>query len=222
MLDSIGKLVGSLEKLFAILQLKKVLLLILLLVSLGLAYALYENRNTGYGLVIGRFTDAPIPSTVSDETQLTLRSVADRYDNIVAVEVIQATLRLNARQGVFFYSDEKPLLLAYQAFQKNKVALTPLFITGDLETNDRLTAIIEQEMPCVVLPQSTIRQIPISTAYAKAICSLSIPPDFGKMAGWINIWLKEPIDKSQYNEYKQLLRSMSKEIYDREVTGSIR
>lgn len=223
MADFIAKFVDILAKLFTFMTLGRTGILALLLLMGGVTIAFLDNKPQIYGAIsLGRLNDAPIPDTIKKETQLSLVSVVDRYENIVGVEVIQITLRRNTRRGIYFYSDQPPLLKGYENYQKNKAQDTPLFVTGDTEVNDRLAAIIEQEMICVELPKNTIKAIPISAAYVKAMCSLSIPPDFGKLAGWLNIWLKEPIDKTAYSEYKQVMRALSSEIYRRDVQGDPR
>lgn len=197
--------------------------LAVLLAMSGAALAFWENRPVIYtAMSVGRFTDALIPIPLSDTTQSMIKQVVDRSSNIVAVQVVQTDFRMNIRHGVHFYSDADELNDDYNRYQKTKVSESPLLITGDAENNDRIIGIMEQEFVCVNIPERVKKLVPVTTKYAKQLCSISVPPRYGKMVGWVSLWLAEPLDRGQVAEYKQVARSISDEVYDRDVIKTIK
>jgi hypothetical protein len=201
----------------------KLLQLFVLMLLAGSAMAFWENRPVIYtALSVGRFTEALIPLPLSEHTQDMIKTVVDRSPNIIAVQVVQTDFRLNIRHGKHFYSDAPELHEDYNRYQLTKVSESPLFIVGDAVNNDRIINIMEQEFVCVDVPERVQKLVPITKKYAKQLCSISVPPRYGKMVGWVSLWLTEPLQRDQLAEYKQIARSISDEVYDRDVMKTLK
>lgn len=182
-----------------------------------------DNQPTIYtALSVARFAENAIQTPPSEATQASLKAVVDRSTTIVATEIVQVDFRNNIRDSVWFYSDEPELQAGHQKSQQSKLSESPLFIVGDSANNDRIVNIMETEFVCVEISPDVIRKIPAAGKYAKQLCTISIPPDYGKMVGWLNIWVTEPIPRNLYAEYKQLARTLSAEIYKRDVKQAVK
>lgn len=196
---------------------------IAVLLIIVFAIGFWENRPIIYAAMsVGRFSTEVIPRDLSIATQSTISQIVERHRNIVAIQVVTTSFRENVRQGVHMYSKYPQINSEYTAFHKNKTNETALFAQGDAAGNDRLIRIIEQELVCVGIPNRTQSALPLLSSTATQVCSLSVPPRYGKMVGYINVWLLKPIGPSEMPEYKQIARAVADEIYDRDVTKVIK
>lgn len=223
MKDLIASMVDSGAKLFTYLTWNRVgMIFALTIIGLGVKTFL-DNQPTIYtALSVARFAENAIQTPPSEKSQMSIRSIVDRSTTIVAIEIVQVDFRNNIRSGVWFYSDDQDLQKSYDHYQRNKLAESPLFIVGDAPNNDRIVNIMEAEFVCVEISADIALKIPQAPKAAKQLCTISIPPDYGKMVGWLNFWLVEPIPRNLFAEYKQLARTLSAEIYQRDVKQTVK
>ena len=216
--DIIAKLIDSLKKLFGFLTWGRIAMMLALLLLSGMSVAFWENRPVIYSSITAgdKFSAEVIPP-LSEVTKTTLKNIVQRHTNIVALQVIKTDFRNNVRDTVFFNSEVSQLQLEYDFYHETKTTYMQLFTTGDVEQNERMIKIIEQDFVCVDIPHNILLMMPSAGKYAKQICSISVPPRYGKMVGYVNIWLIEPIERTHVPYYKGLARSISDEVYDRDV-----
>lgn len=223
MKELVTSLIESGAKLFTYLTWSRVgMIFALLMMGLGTKFFLDNQPAIYTALSVARFAENAIQVPPSEATRQTIKAVVDRSSTIVAVEIVQVDFRNNVRAGVWFYSDEQELQKSYDSYQHNKVSEAPLFIVGDAQNNDRIVNIMETELVCIDITPDIARKIPAAPKFAKQLCSISIPPDYGKMVGWLNFWVTEPIPRNLFAEYKQLARTLSAEIYKRDVKQTVK
>jgi hypothetical protein len=216
--DIIVKLVDALKKFLNYMTLGKLGMLIALMLLTAMSVAFWENRPIIYGTITAgdKFSADVIPP-LSEPTKTSIKNIVDRHSNIVAVQILKTDFRNNVRDTVHFYSEIKQLQQEYEGYESSKINSSQIFQTGDTEQNERMIKIIEQEFVCVPVPDNILMMMPSSQKYAQQLCSISVPPRYGKMVGYINIWLSTPIDRQHIPYYKGLARSISDEVYDRDV-----
>ncbi len=59
--------------------------------------------------------------------------------------------------------------------------------------------------------------MPSAPRFAAQLCSISVPPRHGKMVRYINICMLQPMDRAYAPYYRSLARSISDEVYYRDV-----
>lgn len=216
--DIIAKLIDSLKKLFSFLTWGRIAMMMVLLLLAGMTTAFWENRPVIYGsLTAGDKFSAEVIPELSDSTKSSIRTIVQRHNNIVGIQVVKTDFRNNVHDTIFFHSEIERLQQEYDGYEISKTNSIQIFQTGNTDQNERMIKIIEQEFVCIEPTATMIMMIPSITTYVKQVCSISVPPRYGKMVGFVNILLTEPIDRENIPYYKGLARSISDEIYDRDV-----
>ena len=221
--NMIIKLIDALKKFISFLNPARMVILAFLMLFVVLGISFWENRQVVYNAVTSSVTasgdkfSADIIPPLQEPTKASIKNVVDRNQNIVAVQITRTDFRNNIRDTVHFYSDVQTLVNEFAYYEETKINYQQLFTVGDVDQNERMIKIIEQEFVCVDMPPNISMMMPSSTKYAKQICSISIPPRYGKMVGYVNVWLREPIGATAMPYYKNLARSISDEVYDRDV-----
>ena len=217
--DVVDKLVGSTRKLLNFLSWGKLALLTALIAVGLLTIVIWENRQPIYtsltsGEKYSAYDGIPPLSTITTNF---IQNVVDRQPNVIAVQVVEMDFRNNTRNTSFLYSKNDEITNEFQKYLTLKIGNPQLFATGQTDQNERLIKIMEQEFVCTPIPVNISEIIPSAPKHAKEICSISVPPRYGKMVGYINIWLEQPTTASTLVSYKSIARSISDEIYDRDV-----
>lgn len=214
--DIITKLVEVGKTLFGYLTWGRLMMLFVLTSFVGVSLAFWENRPVIYSaLQAGKFQDGSLKS-IGVESQDTLKQFVNKDSNIIAMQVVSTDFKKFVRDTIFFYSDDRDMQREFEEYHEGKGSPTPVLSIGDEEQNSWLIAIINQEFVCVELPVSVLRSLPSAKRFAKQICSISVPPQYGKMVGYINVWMKEPLTKEDVPYYKTLARNVADEIYERD------
>lgn len=223
MFNTIKDIFDMAVKALSFLTWSKIAQITTVLVIAGFALAFWDNRPIVYtALSVGRFSDQLIPMPLSPTTVNTVKEIVNRAPSIVAIQIVNTNFRENIRQGIYFYSDKPEFLDDFNRYQSNKVSQSPLFISGDSQNNDRMINIMEQELVCVDVPDRVKRLVASATKFSKQICSISVPPRYGKMVGYVNLWLDHVPSRDELPEIKQIARTVSDEVYDRDVMHSIK
>ena len=229
------KFLPLISSIYEKLTLGKTIQVILLLTTLVAASIVWEARGKlaadGINVTVSRLGDAELP-VPSEKTQLTIRNVVDKHPTIVAVQVANMNFRQNTRHGVYFYSDALDLNFDYNQYQKNRVATSPLWVhsfdsdgkvnSEAVAANDRIIKIINMEFVCVPVPERVKKLVPTVERHAKAICSIGVPPYFGKVQGWVSLWLKNMPSESELGDLRIIARNLSVEIYERDIQGVLK
>lgn len=219
--EVITKLVEAAKNLFTFLTVGRLALLAcLIIIGLG-TVMIWENRQPIYTtLTAGEKYSAieSIPNTLSDTSVKLIQNVVNRQTNIVAIQIVGVDFRRNTRDTTFFFSKVGALQNEYNDYMNSKVSSPALFEKDNEIANQRVVRIMEIEFVCVQeLPQNVLWMTPSATGRVGEICSLAIPPRFGKIVGYINIWLEKPMTPQQAANYKSVTRQLADEIYDRDV-----
>lgn len=216
----ISSLVDSAKKILEFLTLGRLGMLVCLIIIGMVTLVVYENRQpiTNWALTSGeKYSSYDSIPPLSDPTVNLIKTIVQRQGNLIGVQVVQMDFRNNTRDTSFFYSKRQQLQREFDDYMSTKVSSPTLFATADMEQNDRLIRIMEQEFVCVATPPNIIEMLPSASKEVQQVCSISVPPRFGKMVGYVNILLSQPMTPTMVQNYKSVARQISDEIYDRDV-----
>ena len=221
--DTTSKLVDTAIKAISFFSWSRIGILVALLVVAGLTTMFIETRpriEAGLNMMLGpaiRRTEIPHP--ISETTKTNIRSVVDRSKSIVAAQLVNLDFVKNEKHPVFFYADISVLETDMNSYLSTALSYSPIFINGDEENNSRLIQIINGDFVCVVSPLRVVKLVPIVAKTTKALCSISVPPYYGSIVGYANLWLDHFPDVSEYPDLRAIARTMSVDVYERDVRG---
>lgn len=156
----------------------------------------------------------------SNRIQSQIKNIVQKVPSIVAIEEVNMDFKRNEKQPIYFFSKIEKFQIVIDDYKAKKIAQSPMWTT-DQESNLRMVKILNGEFVCVPVPARFIVAVPETIHYAKTICSLPVPPDsYGKITGYVNIWLSEPPSNDNIIDYRTLLRSLCVEIYERDIKGT--
>lgn len=219
MADVITKLVEAAKNLLNFMTIKK-LALLLATGAVGIILTLsWEKRGEVWAtLKADKFSsvDAILVSLTTPSQEM-LKGFVNSDPNLVAVQILKTDFNRLIRDTIFFYSEKRELQQDFEIFRENKKAPTPLMAVNEVEQNTRMIAIINQQFVCVELTPGILQSLPSVTKYAKQICSISVPPRYGEMVGYITFYLQEPLDANSIEYYHNLARQLADEIYKKDI-----
>lgn len=155
---------------------------------------------------------------ISDKSQAIIHKYIDGDYNIAAFQVVGTDFMKLTKSSAFFTAKSREFQRDFEMFQETKVANSPLMVVNDEATNSRIIAIMNQQFVCVPLTPTLLRQLPNSPKYAKQICSLSVPPRYGDMVGYLTLWMRDEMNPEDAEYYRNLARFLANEIYKRDIS----
>lgn len=206
---------------FKSVKLRDIAKLIGVVILFFLAVAYWEGRSTVYGMVsmeLGRFGLDTIPENISAKSRENIKFIVDKEPTIVAAELVNINFKKNERVPVFFYSDVAAFGDAMQNYKNTRVSNSSLF-TNDEANNERIVKIINGDFVCIPIPQRLIMHVPIAAKIATAVCSISVPPYYGQIVGYANIFVDHMPKDDEIPNYRAIARTMSVDVYERDVRG---
>lgn len=216
----------NLTNLVKILSWTKIAQFALFLGIVGLAYGFWENRVTVYNTVkVGARveSDGPLIITLGADTQAYIDSVILKSkDTVLGIQILSVNFKKNSRSTSYFSTLDASLKTTYSKFLDTQVSPLPLF--SDIETsNQRVINLINGEFICKDVNSMYIDSQPVrDNKSVKSICSISIPPYYGRFSGYMNILL--PVNVSEVNTVfmRQLARDISNRIYESDIDKSMK
>lgn len=192
-----------------------------LLFMLFVFYIGYQFRESAYASIkMGALTetDYVIVIELTSETKIKITETVSKFPTMIAgIQVVNINFKKNTRTASYSFISEPLLKQAIDDFQNSSIADTPIF--NDNQTNNRrVVSLINGKFICT--PYSDT--VAVKT-YAKAssvvthICSVSIPPHYGKFSGYLNIYIKHKPDGIEIEMLRQLATELSNQIYINDI-----
>lgn len=223
MVDIFAKVVEILQRFLNYMTPGKFIMAVMCGIVTLLGTMVWENRQPMATSVTSMLASKPgstdfIISGISDESKATIQKYISGDPNIVAFQVVGTDFVKLTKNSVYFTAKSKELQLSFESFQEGKLANSPIMTMNDDENNLRIIAIMNQQFVCVPLTPAILRNIPQAPKYAKQICSLSVPPRYGDMVGFLVVWMREEIAAEDAEYYRNLARFLANEIYRRDIS----
>lgn len=222
MVDIFAKVVEALKNLLNYMTLGKLMMTIMCGIVFLLGTMVWENRQTAVKSVTSMMADKPgstdfVLATISEQSKATIHKYIDGDMNIAAFQVVGTDFIKLTKNSAFFTAKSREFQRDFEMFQEGKMANSPLMTMNDEVNNLRIIAIMNQQFVCVPLTPAMLRSIPSAPKYAKQVCSLSVPPRYGDMVGWLTFWMREEMSKEDLDYYLNLARFLASEIYKRDI-----
>ncbi len=216
--------VEHITKLLSVLSWQKIIQATVALFILGTAYGFYENRTIIYNtLRVGAKveTDDPMILVLSPATTTLLDETVSRMRSTVAgIAVTNVNFKKNNRSIAYFAINDETLRRAYDDFQITKVADTVLF-NDDEFNNQRIINLINGEFICNEYKKTiSAKSMPTTVGTISTICSISIPPYYGRFSGYMTIFLIKTPTTDEVAIIRQVARDISLRIYETDVDKS--
>jgi hypothetical protein len=187
----------------------------LLLLAIGTAgYFFYRNAQKPAAQVSPPTagSNEGILKPPKPETAAAMKIYVNENDLVTFIELVDVNLMANTRQVVWFYSDNVPLMTAYQGTARGQSNSTP-WMAGDQDTINRQISVVNGNYSCVDITKTQIPSyLPTVIEYAKHLCVVAVPPDYGKFSGYLSVWLARPPNEDETGKIVERLRSLSARI----------
>jgi hypothetical protein len=212
--------VKNVTSLLKILSWQKILQAVALILIVGLAYSFWENRITVYNsLKVGARVEVeqPLVITLSPGTTRMLEESTQKMSNIVAVQVINVNFKKNSRNTAYFASGNPAVKAEFDEFQNRKITDTTLFNSSEIN-NQKIINLINGEFVCNDFKDTVgAKLMPKAQDSVATVCSISIPPFYGRFSGYLNIYLSKKPTLEEISMIKQVARDLSLRIYETDV-----
>lgn len=220
MVDVFAKAVEALKSFLNYMTPGKLLMCIVCGICFLMGTIVWENRQP---MVSSMLANKPgstdfVLETISDTSKTVIQKYIAGDPNIVAFQVIGTDFIKLTKNSAYFTAKSREFQREFEAFQEGKIANSPLMTMNDEVNNLRIIAIMNQQFVCVPLTPGILRSLPNSPKYAKQICSLSVPPRYGDMVGYLTLWMRDEISKEDEDYYRNLARFLASEIYKRDIS----
>lgn len=211
----------NVTKLIEILSWKKILQFFVFLLVCGMMYAFWENRIVIYNtLKVGAKveSDEPLKISLSNGTIIYLNdSVVKSKNYIAGIQIVNVDFKKNIRETSYFALSSEILKSEYEKYRSLKIAPLPLFTSSEV-SNQTVINLINGEFTCTPFEKTIGASImPGATNHVIKVCSISIPPYYGRFSGYMNIYLVKDPTQAELSIIRQLARDISLKIYENDV-----
>jgi len=216
--------VENIAKLLKILTWQKIIQATVAIFILGTAYGFWENRVVIYNsLRVGARVESEesLILNLSSPTIVTIDETVGRMKPLVAgISVTNVNFKKNTRSAAYFSISDPTLKTAYESFKTNKISDTVLF--NDSEANNqRMINLINGEFVCNDFKETIgARTLPTAVNTVSTVCSISIPPYYGRFSGYMTIFLTKKPTVDEVAMIRQVSRDLSLRIYETDVDKS--
>lgn len=215
MLSILDRLLSLAEKIIRVISLKNVVIWSTLTFSVIVGYSIFENRADILQFMTQR-PSAAIASTgftVTSAVRARAQRFVDREDLVVGMVILTADIRNNRRIPVYWYSDDMFVTKQLDNIFNGRFGGVPLF-TSDDKNNASVVSAINAEFTCTSFGESgmTILFPNLSNRFP-VVCKVSVPPFYGKFAGYIIVALQQAPSAVEVDLIKAETTDLSNEIY---------
>lgn len=216
--------IEALTSFLKILSWRKIIQSVIALLILGVAYGFWENRVTIYNSInvtAQVTTEEPLVIVLSSTTQQMLETTVNKgKGSIAGIQIVSVDFKKNSRVTSYFSISDETLKREFTKFLENRVSATPLF-TGNEKNNQRMIDLINGEFSCSPF-KDTIAQslMPRVGDTISSICSISIPPYYGRFSGYMNVYLYKEPSVADMSFTRQLIRDLSLKVYETDIDKS--
>lgn len=216
--------VKNITSLLKILTWQKIVQATILVVILGISYGFWENRVTIYNsLRVGARVEVeqPIVIVLSESTTRVLDESLQKTKGMISgIQVINVDFKKNTRSTAFFISSDPILRKELEDFMARKVTDTALFNSSEVN-NQKIINLINGEFICNEFKDTVAGKIiPRAQDTISVVCSISIPPYYGRFSGYLNLYLSKKPSPEEISIIRQIARDLSLRIYETDVDKS--
>lgn len=213
--------VESVASLLKILTWQKIIQATVAIFIFGAAYGFWENRTVIYNsLKVGAKveTEESLILNLSQPTIVMLEETAARLRlTIGGIAVTNVNFKKNTRSTAYFAIVDPALKTAYSIFQSNKISDTVLFNDNEIN-NQRIINLINGEFICNDFKDTiAAKSMPMAIPAISTVCSISIPPYYGRFSGYMSIFLIKKPTVEELTLIRQVSRDISLRIYESDV-----
>lgn len=210
MIDKINALVNLLKNLSWV----KVGELTLLIVVLIAAMTFYENRQRVYESIgAGAFSYHYPQISVSEKSAAEMTEVVNRSSVILGMQVVEVNFVKNTRTTKFFVADDSQLKKNFEIYLATKVTDAPALTTLEPD-NNRLVRLVNGEFVCIPYKDTIAITIIGPADNVGMVCSMSIPPIYGKFRGYITAFIAKDLRPTELAQIRIVLQSIAMNIYE--------
>jgi hypothetical protein len=215
MLSILDRLLSLAEKIIRVISLKNVLIWTIASFFLIVGYAIFESR----GDILSYLTERPSAAiatsgfTVTSSVRNRAQRFVDREDLVVGMVILTADIRNNRRIPVFWYSDDAYVSKQLDSTFTGRFGGVPLF-TSDDKNNASVVSAINAEFTCSPFDESGMSILfPNLSNRFPVVCKVSVPPFYGKFAGYIIVALQQAPNATEVDLIKAETTDLSNEIF---------
>lgn len=215
--DSMFSKLSFVQEFLKTLSWTKLAQLAVFLAIVALAWAAYESRESLYNYITRSKISANVYFVkVSKHSSDMIKNSVDKSPAIVGAQIALVDFQKNTREIVYTYTDSTELKKIYDDFEKNNAFDLPLF-NADVANNRRLVKLINGEFVCVpYLETIGYRLVPDSAKYITTICSVGIPPFYGKFSGIVSIYINKTPGAEEVDQLRILAKTISTQVYEKD------
>ena len=216
MLSILDRILALAEKIIRVISLKNIIIWTLAAFFTIAGYTIFENRNDILKTMSGTNISAPASNfRVSPYVRERAKQFVDREDIVVGMVVLTADIRNNRRIPVFWYSDDAYVTKQLDSTFTGRFGGVPLFTSDDVN-NSSVVSAINAEFTCTTFEESGMSILfPSLAPRFPVVCKISVPPYYGKFAGYIIVALNQQPKPSEIDYIKAESIDLSNEIYQR-------
>jgi hypothetical protein len=155
---------------------------------------------------------------VSPKSRSAIVDIINKNPTLIAgIQVVNVDFKRNVRSSSYFAFSDVNLQISVQDYLNTSVAETPLFT--DVEPNNRqIIDLVNGEFICNDFKDTIAGKIYYNgSTSVSTVCSISIPPHYGKFSGYLNIYLKRKPDEIDRDTIRQMAREISESIYTNDI-----
>lgn len=154
---------------------------------------------------------------LADDTKKKIEELVIRSPDINMVMIINADIRVNQRDMVYYFTDDPAIDFIVKNYMKIRSAKQPIF-SADEKINAQMVAAINGEFGCYKYEDSgTNILLPKVGQYTAAICRISLPPYYGEFSGYLNVMLTHMPDAELQSEVRIEAVRIATEIYFKSI-----
>jgi hypothetical protein len=212
--------------LLKVLTWQKIVQATVLIFILLITYGFWENRTTVYNsLRVGARVEVeqPMILNLTPGTKSVLNGSASKMKQLIGgIQVVNVNFKKNTQSTSYFAISDDILRYSYQQSLLSNISDTPLFT--DVEVNNqRIIDLINGEFICYEYRSTpAIKAFPGASESIPTICSISIPPYYGRFSGYMNVYLVKKPTSDEIGLIRQIARDISLRIYETDIDKSVR
>lgn len=199
---------------------QRIFQLFVLVMIIGITVASWENRSTIYNSIkVGAKveTNAPLIMTLSSGSLNRIDEAVHSSRLIGGMQVVNVNFKKNTTSTAYFSFNNDAIKVAYSNYIGNKSYDSPLF-TNSEATNQRIIDLINGDFGCIQFKDSQqYKEFPAASPDIVKVCSISIPPYYGRFSGYMNIYLTREPSSEELSGIKMVAREISLKIYETDV-----
>jgi hypothetical protein len=217
--------VDQITNLFKVLGWAKLVQFTVLILIIGTTYALWENRSVVYNSIrVGARveTSESLIINLSDRSRILVDTASSRARYLIAgIQVVNVDFKKNSRSTAYISINDQSLKNAFNRFEENYFGPVPLFSEKE-SNNQKLINLINGEFVCEDFVGTYASTSLLGVSTVPTLCSISIPPYYGRFSGYMNIYLLKVPTVDEVILVRQIARDLSLKIYEIDVDKSIR